>query len=101
MILFNITIIIEEGINDEWLQWINREFIPEITTTNLFTSSRLLRVIDSPNEGITYSLQFTLDGIDQYNTFRANYQDKLMAGHANRFENKFVSFSSLMEFINN
>ncbi|WP_207422065.1 DUF4286 family protein [Desertivirga brevis] len=99
MVLFNITIIIDDSINDEWLRWINEEFIPEAMSSNLIASKRLLKVLDSPNEGITYCLQFVLDTIASYQSFQQNQFASLMNKHSINFNNKFVSFNTLMEFI--
>ena len=101
MILYNITLIIEDSIDKEWLNWMNNEFIPSAMETNLVVSHRLLKVLDSPNEGITYCLQFVIDDINSYNLFKTNHLPQIMDNHSNQFSNRFVSFSTLMEFIHN
>ncbi|WP_207533861.1 DUF4286 family protein [Desertivirga arenae] len=99
MVLFNITVIIDDSINDEWISWIKEIFIPEAMSSNLIASNRLLKVLDSPNEGVTYCLQFILDDIGSYQSFQQNQFALLMDKQALHFTNKFVSFSTLMEFI--
>ena len=99
MVLFNVTVIIDDSINDEWLAWINNWFIPEAMSSGKVVSERLLRVLDSPNEGITYCLQFVIDDIGSYETFQEGKFTQLMLEHGTKFQNKFVSFSTLMEFI--
>ena len=100
MILYNITVIIEEAIEAEWLTWINQEFIPNALSSNLLVSNRLLKVIDSPNEGITYCLQFISDSIENYLEFTNTYSNNLLSTHTRQFENRSVLFSTAMEFIN-
>jgi len=100
MILYNITIIIEEGIENDWLKWINQNFVPDALSSNLLVSSRLLKVLDSPNEGITYCLQFIADNIQNYNEFKNLHASEILDAHASEFKNKSVFFSSVMEFIN-
>lgn len=99
MILYNITVIIDEGIESEWLNWINQTFIPNAMSTNLLASSRLLKVLDSPNEGVTYCLQFVADNIGNYNDFKNLHAAEILDAHALEFKNKSVFFSSVMEFI--
>ena len=99
MILYNITVIIDEGIETEWLKWINETFIPEALSSNLLVSSRVLKVLDSPNEGITYCLQFISDSIENYNEFKDIHAPALLNSHALKFENQFVFFSTIMEFV--
>lgn len=100
MILYNITVIIEEGIETDWLKWINESFIPDALSSNLLVSSRLLKVLDSPNEGITYCLQFIADNIENYDEFKNLHAAVLLDAYTAEFKNKSVFFSSVMEFIN-
>lgn len=99
MVLYNITAIIEKPINDEWLKWINEEFIPRAMSSGSFTSNRLLRVLESPNEGITYCLQFVSDNADNYRHFKDSFEPAIIKDLTSQFANRFVSFNSLMEFV--
>ncbi|WP_207426580.1 DUF4286 family protein [Pedobacter sp. SYSU D00535] len=99
MILYNITIIIDDAINEEWLNWMNDRFIPEVMDSTLVVSKRLLKVLDSPNEGTTYCLQFVIDTVGNLKDFQENHIPKIMDLHAAEFKNRFVSFSSLMEYV--
>jgi hypothetical protein len=98
MILYNITVIIDEAIHDEWLQWVDSRYIPGIMDSGMFVSSRLLKVIDSPNEGVTYCMQFIADSVDQYNAYKEKFADPLISEHDRKFEGSLVSFTTLMEF---
>lgn len=99
MFLYNVTIIIEEEAAEEWLKYMNEFHIPEVMATGKFISNRLLKIIDSPNEGVTYCSQFVLENLAEYEDYQQNYATKLQADLQQKFENKFVSFRSLMEFI--
>ena len=100
MILYNITVIIDEDIEADWLKWINQYFVPEALSSNLLVSNRLLKVLDSPNEGRTYCLQFVADTLENYNEFTNIHATALLNTHATEFKNKSVYFSTVMEFIN-
>lgn len=99
MILYNITVIIDDSINTEWLSYMNETFLPLAMGSDLIASNRFLKVIDSPNEGITYCLQFIFDDMGVYQQFQQYHYASLMEAHTLQFQNRFVSFSSLMEFI--
>lgn len=99
MVLYNLTIIIDEAINIEWQNWIKTVFIPKISETNLFISHRLLKVLNSPNEGITYCLQFVAENEEKYETFASEHAPSIMELHTQKFRNQCVSFSSLMEYM--
>jgi Domain of unknown function (DUF4286) len=99
MLLFNVTVIMEDSIANDWLQWMRADHIPQIMATDCFVSNRLLKILDSPNEGVTYCAQYIAEDIGSYQTFKDNYEQIFTAGMYNEFPNKLVSFSSLMEFI--
>ncbi len=99
MILYNVTIIIEESIQEEWLHWMQATHIEEVMKTGCFVSNRILRVIDSPNEGITYCIQYIADTQEKYNEYQEKFAARLQADFPEQFSNKFVAFRTTMEFI--
>jgi len=99
MLLYNVTLILEEAIADEWLIWMKEVHIPEVMATGKFVSHRLLKVVDSPNEGVTYCAQYIAKNEAEYNEYQEVHAPALQAKTLERFENKFVAYRSLMEFI--
>ncbi len=99
MILYNVTIIIEESIHEAWLKWMQEIHIGQVMDTGCFVSNRMLKVLDSPNEGITYCIQYVADSLDKYNDYKQKFATDLRADFPAEFSNKFVSFRTLMEFL--
>ena len=97
MIIFNDTFIIDPNIETEWLTWIKDNHIPAVLATPYFEKCTILKVLNSPNEGITYCLQFYTNTYDKYEKYKANDADAIKNNHFLKFENKFVSFDSIME----
>jgi len=99
MIILNETIIIDERINTEWLNWMKAVHIPAVMATGHFNSYQVLTVLSSPNEGITYCVQYKADNIEDYNAYNEKYATAIKNNHFKQFENKFVQFESLMQVI--
>jgi len=99
MVLYNVTVIIEDAAAEEWLQWMLEIHIPEVMATGKFVSNRLLKVLDSPNEGITYCIQYVAETVEDYDDYQLNYAPALQADLQRNFENRFVAFRTLMEFV--
>jgi hypothetical protein len=99
MIIYNETIIVDEGIHRQWLSWIQAEYIPMVMKTGFFSSYKILNVLDSPNEGVTYCIQYTTDKREKYSQFHAHHWLGLQALHQQKFENQFVLFSTLMQTV--
>ncbi|CAM4254217.1 protein of unknown function [Pedobacter westerhofensis] len=99
MLLYNVTIIIEDASADAWLQWMQEEHIPDVMATGMFVSSRLLKVVDSPNEGLTYCAQYVAQSMAEYETYQSQFEPALQEDLNTRFRDKFVSFRTLMEYV--
>lgn len=99
MLLYNVTLIIEDAAKDEWLQWMQDIHIPAVMETGKFVSNRLLKVLDSPNEGVTFCAQYIVESLVEYEDYQQNYAPALQAELQTKFENRFVAFRTLMEFV--
>lgn len=99
MFLYNVTIILEDAAAEEWLQWMQEIHIPEVMATGMFVSNRLLKVVDSPNEGVTYCTQYVADSLENYNQYQEVFAPALQADLNEKFKNRFVAYRSLMEFV--
>jgi hypothetical protein len=99
MLLYNVTIIIEEPAESAWLQWMQKIHIPEVMATGKFVSNRLLKVLDSPNEGVTYCSQYIAETMEDYTAYQHEYAPALQQKLQDKFENQFVAFRSLMEYV--
>lgn len=99
MLLYNVTLIVEEAAAESWLRWMQEEHIPKVMDTGMFVSNRLLKVIDSPNEGITYCAQYIAQSMEDYETYMALYAPGLQEELNTLFKDKFVAFRTLMEYL--
>lgn len=99
MLLFNVTVIIEEIEANDWLQWMKDNHIPQLMATECFVSYRLLKIMDSPNEGISFCVQFIAEDKDHHQTFLDLHEQQFIAEMYAKYPNKLVTFSTLMEFV--
>jgi hypothetical protein len=99
MILYNVTVILDESAEQDWVKWMNEVHVPEVMATNCFVSSRMLKVLDSPNEGVTYCMQYIAENTETYERYKTEFAPALQADALKKFENKFVAFRTLMEFV--
>lgn len=99
MLLYNITIILEEAAEGEWLTWMQETHIPAVMDTGKFVSNRLLKVLDSPNEGVTYCVQYVADNAGDYESYKLEFAPALQAELEMRFKDRHVAFRTLMEYV--
>ncbi len=98
MLLYNVTLIIEDTAVEEWLSWMHETHIPAVLATEKFVSHRLLKVLDSPNEGVTYCVQYVVENSSNYEDYLLNFEPALQADLQQKFENRFVAYRTLMEY---
>jgi len=101
MILYNVTINVEENLHDEWLDWMINEHIPNVMRTNMFIDYKMYRIISRlPEEtGITYSIQYHAQTIENYEIYKAVYAPVLQQQTLERFgvSNLPMAFRTVLE----
>ena len=100
MIVYNETVIVDEAIHRQWLNWMQQQYIPRVMATGHFNRYTILNVLDSPNEGVTYCVQYFADNRESYTEFAEKHLPQLHALHMQQFENQFVLFNTLMQTVN-
>ena len=99
MLVYNETFIVDDAIVPGWLEWIKTNHIPSILATGAFDSYKALTVLDSPNEGITYCIQYQTDTVERYSDFYYKEMERIHQAHNVQFEERFALFHTLMETI--
>jgi hypothetical protein len=99
MIIYNVTINIDEDVHDRWLRWMKSEHIPHMLSTGKFTRALMTRVlVDEELGGITYSVQYTTESREMLNRYYAENAEELRAT-SNPFEGKFTAFRTELEIV--
>jgi hypothetical protein len=100
MIIYNVTVNIDNSVHDEWLEWMLRVHIPEVMITGMFIENRIYKVLTEEDaEGTTYSIQYVCNSLKEYEQYRDIFAPALQAQHSNRYKDKFVAFRTLLEVI--
>jgi hypothetical protein len=100
MIIYNVTVNIEESVQQEWLKWMNETHIAEVLNTGMFTAAKMSKVlVEEQMGGVTYSIQYTCESQKKLDVYNQNFAPALQTKHNNKFQGKFVAFRTLMEVI--
>jgi len=99
MILYNVTINIDETVHDEWLTWMKEVHIPEVMGTGLFTGFRFFRLISrlEGESGETYSIQYFLETLQNYHRYKSEFAPAMQAKLLHLFGTKQTAFRTLLE----
>jgi hypothetical protein len=100
MVVYNVTVNIDEEVHDDWLEWMIGVHIPDILKTGLFIDARISRLdIEEEKGGVTYSIQYTLQSQQHLDEYQEKHAPDLQQQHRDRYEGKFVAFRTVMEVI--
>ena len=99
MIVYSVTVNIEDEVHDDWLQWMKETHIPDVMNTGFFSNYRILKVISHQEEkdGTTYNIQYDCVSMADLHKYQVQHAPKLQKEHNDLYENKFVAFRTLLE----
>lgn len=101
MIIYNVTINIEEAVTAEWLVWMQEKHIPDVLATGKFTKALMTKVlVEEEMGGNTFSVQYSCP---DKTTLEAYYREdaERLRGDSGKFAGKFVAFRTELEVISN
>lgn len=100
MIIYNVTINIEDDAHDEWLSWMKDKHIPDMLATGKFTHAKMTKVlVEEEMGGTSYSVQYTCPDKSTLERYYQENADEMRADGQKRFTNKFVAFRTELEVI--
>lgn len=98
MLLYNVTININKEQEADWLQWMQTEHIPDVMSTGLPKSYKLLRLLtEIDNGGSTYTAQYFFNSLAEYEQYEDLFAPGLRRKLQDRYANQFVAFRTLLE----
>ena len=100
MILYNVTIKVDQSIADQWLTWLNTEHIPDMRSTGCFHQASVYRLLESDeSDGITFAVQYHAENIEAYNKYLQDHAAAMRKKGMEKWSNKFVAFRSVLELV--
>lgn len=93
MYIYNVTIHIEESVQEEWLHWMGEVHIPEMLATGKFSKALMTRVmVEEEMGGFTFSVQYTTDSKETLEKYYVEDAERLRSKVTERFGDKFLAF---------
>ncbi len=100
MIIYNVTINIDENVQQSWMEWMQSVHIPDMLATGKFTEAKMSRVlVDEEMGGITYSIQYTAINQDMLQRYYDEDAERLRRDTQERFGDQFVAFRTELEVV--
>lgn len=101
MIIYNVTVNVEDDIHTDWISWMKSTHIPKVMDTGFFTKHKICKVISTQEDetGHTYAIQYTCNSMADLEEYQEKHSPKLQQEHGDRYHGKFVAFRTLLEVV--
>ncbi|MDB5263299.1 MAG: hypothetical protein JWQ14_2582 [Adhaeribacter sp.] len=101
MLLYNVTISIDNAVASEWLKWMKETHIPEVMATTYFVKFQICKMLseEADTGGVTYAIQYFCRNMDDFEEYQRDYAPTLQAKQLQRYPNQFVAFRTLLELV--
>ena len=91
MIIYNVTVTLNENIHSRWVEWMRHEHIPEVLSTRLFKKAVLSRIISAKE--LTYAIAYYAENSSKLESYKKNYSNQLRQKSFEKF-GKIIKASS-------
>ncbi len=98
MLIQNTSYMLDAALEEEFVSWVTKKYIPLLKETNTFENHYFCKVmIVSPEGGLTYSLQLLFPNEALFDRYRINFEPRIKAVFSARFHPKVLHFSTEMK----
>ncbi|MCF1190124.1 DUF4286 family protein [Mangrovimonas sp. AS39] len=99
MLIYNVTLNVDESVHDQWLLWI-KNHIPKVLATGHFTAAKLIKVlVDEEMGGVTYSVQYHAKSRTHLENYYENDAPILRQEGLKLFADKVLAFRTELEVL--
>ena len=99
MIIYNVTVSVEESITNDWIEWMKTIHIPEVMDCKIFSKATISRVIAHEDNTNTFAISYTCNSIKDLHQYQIKFSNPLQQKHIDRYGEKAIAFRTIMEVI--
>ena len=99
MILYNVTVNIDNDVHDEWLDWMKTVHIPEVLNTGFFIENKICRILAEEDGGSSYAIQYLCKSTEAFEEYQNNHAPALQQKHIEKYAGKFGAFRTILEIV--
>ena len=99
MVLYNVTVNIDDDVEQDWKEWMKESHIPQVMETGYFVEYRMLKMLTESHDetGSTYAIQYLAETLGHLETYLEKAAPKLQKQSIIRYGTKMAAFRTVME----
>ena len=98
MILYSVTVNIDQEVETEWLKWMKEVHVPNVMATGIFFDYKIFRLLNE-DQGSTYSFQYFAKTLEEVNIYFEKYAPALVEEHLEKYKDRHVAFRTVLESV--
>ena len=100
MILYNVTFNLAPEIEQDWLQWVQKEHIPAMLATQKFVSAQLVKIYDDQQSATgSYAVQYKAENARLLNAYLKEDAPQLQQQTKERFGDQLLAFRTFLNVL--
>lgn len=99
MIVYNVTVSIDELVHEEWLNWMKSKHIPDVMATGCFIESRISRVHGEEEGGKTFAITYISRTQEDFDNYREKYASALQQEHTEKYGGRSAAFRTMLTLL--
>ena len=99
MILYNVTVSIDESIHEDWLNWMRTKHVPDVMATECFIEARISRVHGEEQGGFTFAMSYVALNQDKIDEYQKNHAPVLQSEHNERYAGNVAAFRTMLTIL--
>ena len=96
MIIYQVKVVVQAEIEEEWLHWMKTKHVPDLLATGLVLSSQVMKSLDEPH---SYYFSYHFNNLDDYQQYLQQYAPELKSHPLKLFGDKFTATRELFEIV--
>lgn len=96
MLTYQVKIEVKESIEQEWLNWMKTEHVPEVIATGLVKSFNILK---STSADQVYLFQYHFGSEEDLNAYQTNFAPSLKEHPLKKFPNQFTAQREILKWL--
>ncbi len=99
MILYNVTVNIDDDVEQDWIGWMKETHIPEVMETGFFMDYRMMKMLSQGQDdtGSTYAIQYMAESLGHLETYLDTVAPKIQKKSIIRYGTKMAAFRTVLE----
>ena len=99
MIIYNVTVSVEDNIKKDWLDWMINIHIPEVMSCGIFTKAQINHVIVQGDSDNTFAISYTCSSMQKLHQYQLKFAPDLQKKYIKRFGEGALAFRTVMRVI--